>query len=123
MIQRCTNPNHGSFSEYGGRGITVCIRWWSFDNFLSDMGICPDGLTLERIDNAKGYRRENCRWATRMEQARNTRQNRVFTVNGITACLKELCEIFQMNYQCVRSRLRMGWTIERALKSEHHLDT
>lgn len=71
MIQRTSNPHHSRYSTYGGRGIQVCDRWRSFPNFLADMGERPEGLTLDRIDNSKGYEPGNCRWATLSEQERN----------------------------------------------------
>ena len=77
MKARATNPNHPRAADYVGRGITCCDRWLRFDNFLEDMGVCPSGLTLERIDNDKGYYAENCRWATYAEQARNRRKPRI----------------------------------------------
>ena len=69
---RCTNPNDDAYHLYGGKGITLCDRWMSFENFYNDMGDRPDGMTLDRIDNDKGYEPLNCRWATIEQQRRNT---------------------------------------------------
>ena len=72
MLSRCNNPKHKAYARYGGRGIEVCARWRIFENFLADMGECPDGLTLDRFPNRDGnYEPGNCRWATYTEQARN----------------------------------------------------
>lgn len=115
MIQRCTNPNSLKYSDYGGRGITVCDRWLVFSNFLEDMGVKPDGLELERMDNNNGYFPGNCKWATRVEQARNTRSNRLLTMGEETLCLAEWSDRTGINHNTIIERLKRGWSVEKAL--------
>lgn len=75
MKQRCTNPNYSEFYLYGGRGIKVCERWLQFESFLADMGVRPEGKSIDRIDVNGDYTKDNCRWATATEQARNKRNH------------------------------------------------
>lgn len=77
MVRRCTDPRRIRYSQYGGRGITVCDDWMYFENFVRDMGQRPNKLTLERKDNDKGYSKDNCIWATQLQQSRNKRTNKL----------------------------------------------
>lgn len=75
MIGRCTRPTHGAYHKYGAKGVRICDEWRrSFLSFLQAVGERPEGKTLDRIDNARGYEPTNCRWATRSEQERNKRK-------------------------------------------------
>ena len=73
MQDRCNNPAYLHYANYGGRGITYALRWELYDNFLSDMGICPTGMFFDRIDNNKNYTPDNCRWIARSISAENRR--------------------------------------------------
>lgn len=77
LKRRCLNPGDRGYKNYGGRGIAVCERWLILDNFFADMGEPEEGMSLDRIDNDKGYSPENCRWTTQAEQCQNTRTNKL----------------------------------------------
>ncbi len=116
MKQRCYNKSFQQYADYGGRGITVCERWMSFENFLEDMSKRPEGMSLDRIDNEKGYSKENCRWTTEYEQKRNTRRNHCITFNGETKCLQDWAESIGIKANTLINRLnRSKWPLEKAL--------
>lgn len=116
MIQRCTNPNNINYAGYGGRGITVCRRWREYKNFYADMiSTYKEGMTLDRIDNSKGYLKENCRWATPKEQANNTRRNRNISHMGITRTLQQWSELVGIKRETIAYRLNSGWAVGDAL--------
>lgn len=117
MKARCGNPHHKDWKHYGGRGITVCIRWAeSFEQFLADMGTQPAGKnTIERIDTNGNYCKENCRWASQKEQTRNKRNNRVLTHQGVTKTLAEWAEEIGVCQKRLSRRLRLGWSAQEVL--------
>lgn len=115
MKKRCYNKNHKSYDYYGGRGILVCKQWESFEVFFNDMGSCPKRFTLDRIDCNKNYEPSNCRWASRKEQSRNKRNNRLITFQGKTMCIAEWAEQIGLKRDTLKRRIYLGWSIERAL--------
>lgn len=113
---RCLNPRNKMYAYYGGRGITVCDRWFKFNNFLEDIGRRPSkSHSIDRIDNNKGYYKENCRWATRGQQAFNRRSNRIITAFGSSKPLTVWARETGLHYVCIQFRLKRGWTPEQAL--------
>jgi hypothetical protein len=116
MLRRCYNPKDKRYARYGGRGITVCPQWrTAFDNFLKDVGECPDGLTIHRIDNDKPYEPGNVKWATLEEQAQNTSRAKVFTYKGVTASLRLICRKFGFQYSRILHRVNQGWSLDDAI--------
>lgn len=119
MVLRCTSPKTQAYPWYGGRGIKVCERWLTFENFIADMGLKPDPkLTLEREDVNGHYEPDNCRWATRKEQGANMRNNRLLAAFGETLHMQEWCRRYSIRQQLLWDRLDQGWSVEDALTVE-----
>jgi hypothetical protein len=116
MKSRCSNPKNNRFYIYGARGITVCNRWLhSFENFFSDMGKCPNGMSIERVDVNGNYEHSNCKWATRIEQANNTRSNHVIKYNGEELTITEWGRKIGISQSSISGRLTRGWPIDLAV--------
>ncbi len=113
MRQRCENPANSSYANYGGRGITVCERWQDFDRFVDDMHPKPEGMSLDRIDNDMGYSPENCRWATQMQQANNTR--RCHEWDGERISLREICRRMNVEYGRALALKNKGMDVRTAV--------
>lgn len=118
MISRVECENSPQYKYYGGRGIAVCKEWrnnylafkdWAINNGYND------NLTIDRIDVNGNYEPNNCRWITQKQQSRNMRSNKMYTINGVTKCLQDWCEYYDINRNTVNKRLRLNWDIEKAL--------
>ncbi len=116
MKERCENPGNKRYHEYHDRGITVCDEWHSFENFLRDMGKRPEGTTLERLDNDLGYYKDNCKWATNIEQANNRRNNHVITYENQSKTLMQWSRLMGIHRETLRARLKQGWDIGRTIE-------
>ena len=118
MLQRCHNPRNPAYADYGARGIAVCAAWRaSFDAFFADMGPRPSPAhSIDRKDNERGYEPGNCRWATRVEQNNNTRQNVFLTLRGRTQTREAWAREAGISAKVVRDRMeKLGWSAEEAL--------
>lgn len=118
MVNRCTNQNNPAWYRYGGRGITVCDEWKNYEAFR-DWAVSNgyrDDLTIDRVDNDKGYSSSNCRWATVTEQNNNTRRNHLLSYNGETKTMAEWsCEL-EIPYKTLHRRIKsLHWDVEKAL--------
>ena len=118
MIRRCENPQCHAYYRYGAIGRRVCQEWKdnykAFEEWAINNGY-QQGLSLDRIDNSKGYSPENCRWADRYVQQNNTRTNRKVTINGETHNLIEWARMKNLNIRTIYYRLERGMTEEEAL--------
>lgn len=116
MLTRCLNSGHPTFQFYGARGVGVCQRWRdSFASFYADMGPCPAGLTLERVDVTKGYEPGNCIWADLQTQQNNRTDTRRVEFEGELYTLANLARQCGVKAATLRRRVRLGYSIEDAL--------
>jgi hypothetical protein len=117
MRKRCSNRNLPAFVDYGGRGIKVCPEWDSFEQFYADMGARPSPKhSLDRINNNGPYSPENCRWATRTDQNRNTRATRFLTHQGQTLPIGDWADKTGIGLKTIHGRMRRGWSVCRTLE-------
>lgn len=116
MRQRCNNPNYYEAHLYYERGIKICPEWDNFENFYKwamENGY-KENLSIDRIDVNGNYEPSNCRWATDIEQANNRRNNHYLVYNGEKHTLSEWARIINMNLGTLKSRLKLGWSVEEA---------
>jgi hypothetical protein len=115
MMGRCYKPYYENYKFYGAKGTRVCARWHDCEAFIADMGLKPDGLTLERKDGNADYGPDNCVWATQAAQARNRDDNVMLTHNGRTMCVKDWARELGINPSTIRSRVQLDLPIEEIL--------
>ncbi len=113
MIQRCHNPSRKDFPHYGGRGIQVCDKWRKFENFLSDMGQPPKGMSLERIDVNRGYSLDNCTWIPKADQYYNRTDTKYLEIDGVKQPLGLWAKQKNLKYRLLSDRVRRGWPVEK----------
>lgn len=117
MISRCTDPKATAFEHYGGRGITVCKRWHTFDNFVTDMHPRPPRHQLDRKNNDGNYTKSNCRWVTSAINHRNMRTNVYYKIGNKEKILGDWCADYGISVKTVFGRLSRGWPLTKALKT------
>lgn len=118
MLYRCRNPRSLAYKNYGGRGISVCPRWYSFEAFYADMAAGHwVGAEIDRIDPNGNYEPANCRWVSTKDNVRNKRNAVTVAYQGQERNLAQLCEELGVSRSHVLSRLRLGWDLQRALST------
>lgn len=115
MRGRCLTKSNPQYNDYGGRGIKICERWNLFESFLADMGKCPLGMSIDRINNDGNYEPSNCRWATQKTQSLNTRANKRITFEGESLTHSQWADRLGFSRSLISQRINAGWTEEKAL--------
>ena len=117
MMKRCYNQNSSNYPNYGGRGVSVCLDWHSYESF-SDWAHAngySDELSIDRINVDGSYSPDNCRWVSHIEQSNNRRSNKYYVVNGVEHTLAEWARIYDVNYKTLWKKINKGASIEEAL--------
>lgn len=117
MMARCHNPLHDGYATYGARGIEVVERWHSFSQFLEDMGVRPEGMSLDRKNNDLGYGPDNCKWSTPKQQAVNRKTTVVVLHDGQEFCLKDAAKKAGVEYTQASKKLKAGVPVGKVLGS------
>lgn len=116
MKERCHNPNHDAYNRYGGRGITVCLRWQKFENFLSDnASLFREGLSLDRKNNNGNYSPRNCEWVTKTAQSNNRHNNLFFSFSGSRLTCAQWARKLGVKEITLRKRYQAGWSVQNIL--------
>lgn len=122
MRKRCYNPNHSSYKNYGGRGISVCDEWSSYNEFKkwAESNGYSDALSIDRINVDGDYEPENCRWSTGIEQANNRRTSLVYEYDGVTHTLAEWCRLYKLDYKQTHKKVHSGkYTLAEIINSNN----
>ena len=117
MKYRCSSDTQIGYKNYKGRGITHDVSWNDFEIFLADMGERPKGTSLDRIDNDGNYCKDNCRWASKIDQMNNTRRNKILTYNGEKKTIAQWEKDLGFSSRVISQRLQNGWSVDKAIST------
>lgn len=118
MKRRCFSKHRKEYKTHGGRGITVCAQWMKFEDFFADMGSCPDGMELDRINNEGNYEPGNCQWANEIQQQNNRRGNVNIEIDGVTMTISQWARKNGVRPRTAAQRIRAGWPARIAVSRE-----